>query len=1093
LLIKQHLRMGLIMNKRKELMIWTLLCAILPFIGGASGKEAVALEAQFRDPPLASRPSSFWPWIGGHITKEGIQADLAAMKASGMRGGILFDLSLYIPEGGAAYGSQEWQDLVDYAISTGHGMGLEIGFQNCPGWATSGGPWVKPEDSMKRMVYSETKVSAPGGSPIRLAMPDIKEDFYRDVAVLAIKDKVETETARITFNGGDVSGLQGTGPQSPVPILSGEPAVFEFAFDAVTAISSWGMDLIGNAAGAVDVTIESSVDGKSFASVAKFNAGGRLRGRTPLTQSFDPVEGRIFRVTMIPPFNRGNVTRFQVASLNLLPDARIPNYAMLSLGSSSAARQFHSPRMPSTDAHGAIDPAKILDLTDRLGPDGNLTWEPPSGAWTLLRFGYTSTGAKNHPARQGGEGLEVDKMNAEAVRRFFAAALVPVLERSKGKISVIGIDSWEAGTSNWTDQFPQEFKRLRGYDIQPFLPVLTGRIVGSPAESYAFLQDFRVTVTDLVAENYHRVMQEEAHRHGARLSVEPYPGWNMDEFKSSQYADRVMAEFWVHDIGAAGAFMSSVRRTSAMVETIQNEKILSSEAFTGRPADAGWRQTPRTLKRVADSALVNGVNDFTFHSFVHQPRDDMRPGFMHGRYGTEFGRHNTWWPMAGAFNDYLARSGLMLRQGNRMADFLFMKNEGTFMDDRFPDVPPGYEFLYIAPFTLLESKVDNGMVVTPGGGRHALLVLPSVWVADLPLLEKLRAFKEAGVTVLGAKPVMPAGRNDLQQLEKWNALVGEIFPPTARFPTTVHLTTAAQARGIGPDFSFDPQDAPLEYAHRRAGNLDIYFVRNAESEPVKGRALFRVSSDRAQFWNPLDGSVLPAPVTVQDGAYSAVSIDLPPLGSTFVVFGAGGSPSETRAVPAVAAEIEPQGWKVTFRPPSGKTFTRDVGTLALWNESEDDAVKYFSGTAVYEGAFKVPALTAGSQVVIDLGIVHDMARVRVNGKAAGVCWTPPDRLDITALVKPGTNRLEIEVANTWVNRLIGDESLPTEAEYDGMSANAGTTAGVLTKFPDWYRDPAKAASRQRSTFAAWRHYDQNSPLVPSGLAGPVTVKFSVDQ
>jgi len=379
-------------------------------------------------------------------------------------------------------------------------------------------------------------------------------------------------------------------------------------------------------------------------------------------------------------------------------------------------------------------------------------------------------------------------------------------------------------------------------------------------------------------------------------------------------------------------------------------------------------------------------------------------------------------------------------------------------------------------------------VITPGGGQHAAVVLPAIWVADLPLLEKLLELKESGVTVLGGNPVMPAGRNDLQQLEKWTALVGKIFPPTARFSSTADLAKAAQSLGFGPDFSFEPAAAPLEYVHRRTGDLDIYFVRNADPEPVKGNARFRVSANNAQFWNPLDGSVRPATVTLTDNGLPSVELELPALGSTFVVFGAGDGFAEPEPARTVSTEVSPVGWKVTFRPPGGEPFVRAFDALTLWNDSEDEAIKYFSGTAVYEGAFNLPAVAAGSQVVIDLGVVHDMARVRINGKDAGVCWTPPDRLDITALVKSGSNRLEIEVVNTWINRLVGDEFLPAEAEYDGISANAGTTAGVLKKFPEWYRDPAKAASRQRSTFAAWRHYDQNSPLVPSGLTGPVAVR-----
>ena len=931
--------------------------------------DLVALDEQFRRPPLDCKPSSFWPWIGGHITREGLQADLDAMEAAGMRGGIIFDLSMYIPEGEVAYGSQAWQDLVQFAITSGHDRGLEIGLLNCPGWATSGGPWVSPEQSMKRLVHTEKTGITPENGPVRIEAPESREKFYRDVAVIALPEK-------------------GAAPDSLLPDYS------------------------------------------------KLSLGADFKGYRQVN-----------------------------------PYAAVP------------APRFIPQQPPSSEARGAVRPGDILVLSDKLRPDGTLDWEVPPGSWTVLRFGFTSTGARNHPAREGAKGLEVDKMDAAAVQRFFADGVAPVLQRAGGKTSFVAIDSWEAGLSNWTEHFPREFRNRRGYDIIPFLPVLAGRIVGSSAETYAFLHDFRATITDLIAENYHRVMREEAARQGAALAVQPYKDLNMDSAKSGRQLDRILGEFWVN-----GMFMNWVRRTSGMVETMKEDKRMSAEAFTARPDDAAWRHSPRTLKRVADAALVNGVNDFILHSFVHQPRDDMRPGFTHGRFGTEFSRHNTWWPMAGAFNDYLARCGLMLRQGNRVADFLCLESPGPSSQDRFPAVPAGYDYLFIAPFTLLESKVENGKVVTPGGGKHAAVVLPAVWVADLALLEKLATLQDAGVAVLGPEPVMPAGRNDLAQTEQWNALVGRIFSGAPRRVTTTDLEQAMRERGVGPDFVCEPPGAQLEYAHRRSGDRDIYFVRNPGEEAVQTRALFRVASDRVQLWDPLDGSIRTVPVETAGDGRRAVALDLARSGSVFVVFGVGDGAAEPESARKVSSEIFPTGWKVTFRPPGGEPFEWELPTLGLWNQSDDVALKYFSGTAVYAATFELPETGSDRQVEINLGAVHEMARVWVNGKEAGVCWTPPDCLDITALVQPGPNRLEIEVANTWVNRLIGDEALPAEAEFDGISANAGTTAGVLTKFPDWYRDPTKVASRRRSTFAAWRHYDDKSPLLPSGLAGPVSVR-----
>jgi hypothetical protein len=1074
---------------RKTCSVLTLLWTATTLPGMAPASPGYFLQEQFINPPREALPSAFWPWIGGHITREGIQADLEAMKSSGMRGGIIFDLSLYIPEGDVAYGSPDWQDLVNYAIVTGHDMGLEIGFHNCPGWATSGGPWVPVEESMKRMVFSELAIE--GGRPdnIQMPLPDgIREDFYRDVALLAIPQKSAMPLPTIFLDEQEYS-KPGPDLTEPIQTRSGETTVFEFRYEVPVTVRSWMSEIIGNAAGNVNVVIETSMDGEIFEEGVSFGVGGRLRGRTALAQAFDPLHAKFFRVAVTPPFLRERAVGFRIASIDLLPDERIPNFSMISMGSTSAIRRFHPAQTPSFDTQGIIDPGEILDLTELLRADGTLSWSPPEGYWTLIRFGYTSTGATNHPAREGGQGFEVDKMDAAAVRRFFDNAVAPVLELAGGKLSVVAIDSWEGGVSNWTSQFPREFQRLRGYNLLPFLPVLTGRIVGSTAESYAFLQDFRVTITELIAENYHRTMQQETNKWGATLFVEPYPGWNMDEFKSSQYADLVASEFWIHDLGDFGTIMGNVRRTSAMVETIKEDKRLSAEAFTGRPFDAGWRQSPRSMKRVADSAMVNGVNDFTFHSFVHQPRDDMRPGFTHGRYGTEFGRHNIWWPMANAFNNYLARSGLLLRQGNRVVDFLLLKNEGPFMDDHYPDIPSGHDFLYVAPFTLLESTVDSGNIVTPGGGNHPALVLPFSWVADLALLEKLLEFERAGVAIIGVHPVMPAGRRDLAERQRWQTLVNEIFPDASRRPTTANLAAAMAAKEIGPDFSFHPNESAVEYVHRKTNDLDIYFIRNSTSESVTGKAQFRVRADRAQLWNPLDGSKAPLALEDVGNGHKAVSLDLPPVGSIFVVFGVGDPDSRQETHRELNVKKSITDWSVSFYPVGNDPFYQKLETLSLWNESDDDRLRYFAGIAVYESKVELTTLADNSKVFIDLGSVHEMARVMINGSEAGICWTAPDSMEITPWIKPGTNTVEIHVANTWVNRLIGDEFLPEEASFVGIANNPSIRDGVLTQFPDWYANPSAAKTRQRTTFVAWRHYDRNSKLVPAGLAGPVYLRM----
>ncbi len=1045
--------------------------------------QAKTLEQEFSDPPLKYRPSCFWGWVGGHITQAGIFSDLSAMKDAGMSGGLIFDLSLYIPEGDVPYGSEKWRDLVDYAVTTGSELGLEIGLQNCPGWATSGGPWISPERSMKRVVFSEITVDDSSRKPILLPPPPARENFYRDIAVLAVPAPALTPECNVSsILGGEESAAVPT--SEVVQIQSEHTNIFTFSYSTPVEMSSLQFNLTGNVTGIVEGSIEVSHDGKSFHEIHSLRKPGRFRGQTAFTYTFPAVKSCTFRVNLVLPEFRGNVLKAKLGNMEFLQDARIPDYALLSLGSASATRQYIPPQKPSSDRSGTICPEEIRDLSRYLNPDGRLDWTPPPGRWTLLRFGYTTTGAKNHPARPGGEGLEVDKMNAAAVRDHFENSIGQIVERAGGAAASVFIDSWEAGQQNWTPGFAKEFSKRNDYDLLPFLPVLSGRMVRSPADSYSFLRDFRRTITDLVSENYYCVMREEAELCGATLIAEPYPGWSFDEFKAAGQVDVVAAEFWV-----GGGSLQTVKRVSSMAETIKSNKQVAAEAFTARPDQGRWLSTPRSLKPEADAAFVQGLNRILFHSFIHQPRDDMRPGFTHGRYGTEFGRHNTWWPLAKPFNDYLSRAGVLLRQGNRVADFLYLKNDGPFTDDLFPPVPEGYDYHYIAPFTLLGARVEAGAVIPPGGGRYSVVVFPKRWAADLPMLEKLIELKNGGIALMGPPPFMPAGRRDLQQLDAWERCCSQLWPTVTGYPTTRQLMEAAQKKGLGPDFKPQSNRSALEYVHRCTGDADLYFVRNSTDQPVFAPVTFRVSGKELELWNPVDGSIAAAAIASSADRESTVQIELPAFGSTFAVFrGAEDLPIESPSAES-HPPLELASWTVEFKPAMGDAFTRSFAELSLWNESSDKAVKYFSGPATCTTEFELPKVSGS--VELDLGEVYDVAEVSVNGASAGVCWTKPNTMDITGLVRPGLNRLEITVVNRWINRLIGDEFLPAEAAYKGMAHSSSATDGVLTEFPKWYMDPS--IPRRRSTFVTWKHYNRESKLVPSGLAGPVRVRFLTDK
>jgi hypothetical protein len=1060
-----------------------------------AGAARGPLEEDFRHPPPDSRPLCYWGWIAGHITKEGIRADLEAMKAAGMKGALICDLSLYMPQGPVMYGTPEWRDCLDHALRTAGKLGLEIILNNCPGWATSGGPWVPVEDSMKELTFSELEIDGPGPSRVELPRPGNKNEYYQDVAVLAVPclsgNGGTHPTTSSNLKRGDLSRLADIG-DSTTRIRIAEAVAqpeFVFSYPREVTLRSLRIGTAGVASGNYAGEIAVSSDGMNFQTVRKFNCNGSFAGLARMDVPFPAAKGRVFRVVL--EAKPGTPVRELIlTNMRFSKDASIENAASKSMTKSFISRAYLPEKMQEDDRDGAVPVARIIDLSDRLRPDGTLEWSAPAGKWNILRMGYTTTGATNHPTQPAGHGLEVDKMDREAVTAHFHHSLDEIITRAKtypdGALKTIHIDSWEAGMQNWTRRLPEEFERRRGYDMTLFLPVLAGRMVESRWNSEAFLYDFRRTICELIAENYFEVMKRLANGHGLRLSVEPYAGFAFDEYLSGARADMIVAEFWVNRP------LTIAKRMSSLVETTGGlGSGVAAEAFTATPADGRWQATPGSLKPTADLAFVQGVNRCIFHAWALQPRGDLAPGFTWGRYGTEFGRLNTWWPLAGAFVEYLSRSGYLLRQGRVVADVLFLKNSGPFLDENFPAVSRGHDFNYIAPSQLMKARARDGKVVLATGGVYRVIALPAAWMADLPLLKKLSELRASGVPVVGPPPLMPAGRGDLANaMEEWKQFCDE----QRRAPQAGGLPSVLARLGLAPDFRCEPATAPIDYIHRASGSEDIYFVRNSSDQPVRCAGVFRVSGRLPEAWDPVTGKRhTVSKYNIKDGV-TRIEMELPPHGSMFVLFQAGTNKAPPAPAPGGAPAARPplvfeEAWYVSFRPPAGQTFTRRFESLQPWNESDDLEVRYFSGIATYRKTIPVPrsALKPDTRAYLDLGRVCDLAGVEVNGKSAGIVWTPPLRVEVTRLLRAGDNEFVVKVANRWINRLVGDESLPIDVKYkmDGSLF----TRGVIAEFPAWYFDREQSTTRERRSFTTWRHYRPGDQLVPSGLIGPVRLEF----
>ncbi len=984
-----------------------LLAAILVALNARAGE----LERSFAVPPEATRPRCYWYWMDGHITKEGITKDLEAMKRVGIGEGYIGIIGEQSgikanPEPKAL--TDAWWSNIEHAVREGGRIGVDIGLFNSPGWSQSGGPWVKPSQAMRYVVLPETRVRGPQRFEGKLPAP-VGE--FQDIAVLAFpvtEESFATETSRT------------------------ETSV---NFEMPAAFTARSLTVRPAKVVNVRAELQASEDGKTYRTVRKFSVD-RHRDMVnvgpvplaPVVVTFPATSARFFRVNFSAKCDGGEV--------RLSSAARVESYAEKSL-----LKMFQEPLPPfdfytwpvPTEPDAPVTaPATVRDISRQMAADGTLRWDVPAGEWIVLRAGMLPTGTKNGPSPAEATGLEVDKMNRAALKAHFDAYVgnllkrIPAAERKAWKHVVA--DSYETGSENWTDGFAADFRQRYGYDPLRWLPVLTGRIVGSADQADRFLWDLRRLVADRIARDYAGGLRDLCNEHGLKMWLENYGHWGFPaEFLQYGGAcDEVGGEFWVGgDLGGVEL------RDAASAAHTYGKPVVWAEAFTGGPA---FVNTPRELKARGDWAFCEGINQFVLHVYIHQPWEDKKPG-INAWFGTEFNRHNTWFESGKAWVDYLRRCSVLLQAGQPVADVAYFIGEDApkMAGTRQPALPAGYDFDYINADVLLDrAQVRGGRLVLSSGVSYGTLVLPPSDTMRPAVMKKIAEFAAAGLPVVGTAPARSPS------MENFPACDGQVRQLAGRTPLRANLELPP------PDVVCPPG---MLWKHRRDGDTDIYFVSNQQNRERSESISFRVSDRVPELWHPDTGEINATPFQAQDGRI-AVPLTLDPVGSVFVVFRRQPSKAkmESRAGKPVAEVTGP--WTVEF---PGQRVALDK--LSSWTEHTDPAIRYFSGSATYRTKFQAPAMAT----VLDLGRVETMATVTVNGQTFPTLWKPPYRLDIAAALKPGTNDLAVTVVNTWHNRLAGDAALPAEKRQTWVSK-------------DTVR--AKAA------------------LQPSGLLGPVTLRMS---
>ncbi|MEI6950086.1 glycosyl hydrolase [Paraflavisolibacter sp. H34] len=880
-----------------------------------------SLLAAFKNPPPAAKPYTWWHWMNGNVTREGITLDLEALKRVGIGGVQCFNVGAGIPKGPVDYLGTEWVELTKHAISEAGRLGLEFDMHNCPGWSSTGGPWITPELSMQQVVWSETVVK--GGQPlsVQLPKPFIKLDFYRDTLVLAYPTLAGEERTlaemgvKVSSQEGAVDGrLLGSADfSSYVPL---RPAggqgylLFEFPqpFEArsVAVYSTMPAGTVSPAGASNLLVLEASDDGRSFRKVAEFRrVGNNLE--MPATSSFTPVKAKYYRLLA--------TQELQVAGVRLSAAARLPGWTAKANfpgagGSGNSGVSQAAASLEAVPAASAIDPATVLDLTSYMDKEGKLNWTAPAGNWTVLRFGHTAIGRKNNAAPESGAGLECDKYSRAAYDFHFNKMfenLLPALKELAGKSKVgLLVDSYEVGLQNWTPGMPQEFQKRRGYSFIHYLPALTGRIVGSTDTTERFLWDLRRTHADLMADNYHGYFAELCRRHGILAYTEPYNNGPFDQLEVGSKVDINMGEFWIRGTH----FYPSVKLAASIAhvygQRLGGHQIVGAESFTGDAFHSKWQEHPYVMKAQGDFMYTKGLNRFIFHRYAHQPHPTAFPGMTMGPWGFHFDRTNTWFEKAGPWLQYSARCQSILQQGRFVADLMYFTGEETPGEDISmlgapdPAPPAGYDFDFVNREALLTRlSIKGGRIVLPDGLSYRLLVLPPVKVMSLEVLRQLHRLVRQGMVLVGPPPERTPGlaghRNgdaELQRLvhELWGDLegvkdksqtvgAGQVF-------YGMPLQKVLDRLQLKPDFEFTSRsgDAPVNFIHRSVDDSEVYFVANRRRTVEEVVAAFRVTGKKPELWNADTGEVVPVAVYDVRQGRTFIPLQLDPSGSCFVVF-----------------------------------------------------------------------------------------------------------------------------------------------------------------------------------------------------------------
>jgi len=1097
-----------------------------------------AVKQAFLHPSEAAKPWIYWYWMQAAVSKDAITADLQSMKDEGIGGAYL------MPIKGPANPpfinppvnqlSKKWWAMVKFAMSEANRIGIKLAFHDCDGFAVAGGPWITPELSMQKVVWSKTLVSGGKLFEDTLAIPKHYKDYYRDIKIFAYPSpegsgiSTQNITPKVTASTGvDVQYLATSGNKTN--FASSEPCWIKLAFDQPFTCRSLVVHTNASNYETERMLVEVSDDGINFKPVTRLEPPrhGWQDGDAQITNDIPATTAKYFRFVYDKAGSEPGSEdldfakwkpSLKLSGIELSSEAKIHQYEGKNGEVWRVSKRTTTEQLPQDLC---IPKNKIIDITDKLDINGKLKWSVPPGNWTVLRMGHTSTGHTNTTGGAG-MGLECDKFNPEAVKlqfnNWFGEAVKQAgPDLAKQVLKIFHVDSWEAGSQNWSPVFAAEFKKRRGYDLDPYLPVMAGVPVESAEVSEKVLSDVRQTIAELLVDNFFGTMAKLAHARGCEFSAESVaPTMVSDGMLHYKDVDLPMGEFWLrsptHD--KPNDILDAISGGH-----IYGKQIIQAEAFT--ELRLMWDEHPAMLKAIADREFALGINRFTFHVDVHNPWLNRKPGMTLDGIGTFFQRNQTWWKQGRAWVQYVQHCEAMLQIGHPVVDVAVFTGEetprrailperlvstlpGIFGEDRvkseakrlanvgepmriIPDgvsssanmaepqqwINPmrGYAYDSFNLDALLRlATVHNGRIELPGGASYGVLVIPGArpMSPDSSLMspqaiKKIQQLVKGGATVIMSdKPTHAPGMED-------DAIVKDVYN---------ELLSGSNGKGrliagIYQDNSFDKlgitrdvivTDSAGQFAnniawnHRAGVGFDSYFISNQDDRERIITLSLRVSGKTPELFDPLTGETKNAGDWKIVNDRTVLTIKLDASGSIFVVLKKTTSATKTTAhqnwPKTITIQTLTQTWSVQFAKSFGGPEKPVVFTsLNDWSKNANDAIKYYSGTAVYSQIFNW-LLKSANDLWLDVGKIYNLADVYVNGVFCGTAWTYPYRVNIGKALKKGRNEIRIEVSNTWANRLIGDHALPEDKRITWTNAV--------------YRLDGK-------------------PLLPAGLIGPVKI------